>query len=567
MAPLPRIAAVCAAFALAGFTAGCSTTPAKPQHAQTTPPAPARDSSALTIAAEAALQSGDCLTASQDYAAAALRGTLDLARRASQVAVTCQDLPAAWQSVERWRALAPHDNDASLIYGTVALTLYRIPEAREALAPIVRGTDPKAERSELSLIQLLSDDPDIGAVSTLAALGRTVDAHSSSLILTAFGALALEAYDFKLAQARADQVLARDPRSGGALRLLARVHVLQGDADGAISTAREAMRVDPNGSEFELADVLTELDRLEEARQELARLRGAGASPAEIDSRLALLAYQSGDIADAQRRFTDLIDQGEAGESALLYLGDIAARSGDQSTALTDYRQLSETPLALTAGTRAAGILLDQGQRSQALGVFDSYESEHPENAVDVAVAKADLFADHGDASDGVAFITAALQKFPQHPRLEYERATLLERAGRVRDSVEAFEQLLRERPGDPNLMNALGYTLADHRMELSKAESLIRRALAATPDSPEILDSLGWVRLRRGDARSAVPLLERAYTISRDPEIAAHCGEALWVSGRKAEARKVWADALAHNPDSQLLKDTVHRLEPPGQG
>jgi Flp pilus assembly protein TadD len=103
--------------------------------------------------------------------------------------------------------------------------------------------------------------------------------------------------------------------------------------------------------------------------------------------------------------------------------------------------------------------------------------------------------------------------------------------------------------------------------MELSKAESLIRRALAATPDSPEILDSLGWVRLRRGDARSAVPLLERAYTISRDPEIAAHCGEALWVSGRKAEARKVWADALAHNPDSQLLKDTVHRLEPPGQG
>lgn len=556
-----RIAAACAAATLAGLSAGCSTAPAPRPH-----PQPAQDTNALTVMAEVALEKGDCRTAAQDYAAAASHGPVDLARRASQVAIACQDLPAAWQSAQRWRSLAPRDNEASLIYGTVALTLYHVPQARDALAPMIRGTDPKAERDELSLIQLLSDDPDIGATSTLEALGKTVDSHSSAVILTAFGALALEAYDFKLAQQRAQEVLARDPHSGSALRLLARVQVLQGDAAGAIATAKEAMRIDPDGSAFELADVLTGLDRLEEARQELERLRGAGVSPQEIDGRLALLAYQSGDIADAQRRFTDLVDRGEAAESALLYLGDIAARSGDPDTALTDYRQLSETPLALTAGTRAAGILLDQGKRSQALGVFDSYESEHPENAVDVALAKADLFADHGDASDGLAFITAALQQFPQHPRLEYERATLLERAGRVRESVQAFEQLLHERPGDPNLMNALGYTLADHRMQLSRAESLIRHALAATPDNPAVLDSLGWVRLRRGDPRAALPLLERAYRISRDPEIAAHWGEALWVSGDKTQARKVWADALAHNPDSQALKDTVHRLVPPGR-
>ncbi len=562
MISLRRIAAACAAVTLAALSASCSTTPAPRPHPQPTQ----QDTNALTVMAEVALEKGDCRTAAQDYAQAASRGSVDLARRASQVAIACQDLPAAWQSAERWRALAPHDNEASLIYGTVALTLYRIPQAREALAPIVRGSDAKAERDELSLIQLLSDDPDIGATATLEALGRTVDPHSPSVILTAFGALALDAFDFKLAQERAEQVLARDPHSGSALRLLASVRVLQGDASGAIATAKQAMQVDPNGSAFELADVLKGLDRLEEARQELESLRGSGVSSEEIDGRLALLAYQSGDITDAQRRFTDLIDRGEAGESALLYLGDIAARSGDQETALTDYRQLSETALALTAGTRAAGILLDQGKRSQALGVFDSYESEHPENAVDVALAKADLFADHGDVSDALGFVTTALQLFPQHPRLEYERATLLERAGRVRDSVEAFEQMLRERPGDPNLMNALGYTLADHRMQLSKAESLIRRALAATPDNPAVLDSLGWVRLRRGDIRSSLPLLERAYMISRDPEIAAHWGEALWVSGQKAQARKVWADALAHNPDSQALKDTVHRLVPPGQ-
>jgi tetratricopeptide (TPR) repeat protein len=386
-------------------------------------------------------------------------------------------------------------------------------------------------------------------------------------VIAAFGALALQAFDFKLAALHAQQVLSRDADSGGARRLLARVRAMQGNAAGAIAAARDAMRVEPSGSTFELADVLMGLDRLEEARQELDRLRGSDAPAAEIDRRLALLAFQSGDMADARRRFRHLIDRGEASDAALLYLGDIAARTGDTDGALTDYRQLADTPMALTAIGRAAGILVDRGQRGQALELLDSYESAHPESAIDVALAKADLLADHGDAAGGLVFLDTALKRYPEHPRLAYERATLLERAGRTHDAVQAFEQLLRARPDDPNLLNALGYTLADHRMQLRRAESLIRRALAATPDNPAVLDSLGWVRLRRGDALAALPLLERAYVTSRDPDIAAHWGEALWRSGRKSDARKVLADALARHPDSKSLKATARRLAPAGRG
>ncbi len=581
MAQLKTFTAAAAVLALAGLAAGCRTAP--PVQGQSpaahNPPPPAahtpQDTSSLTVLAEVALEKGDCRDAAEDYATAASRGPVSIARRASEVALACQDIPAAWSSAERWRTLAPSDRDASLIYGTVALTLYHIPQARDALTPILKGilkeSGPKADREALSVLSLLSEDPDIGAPPTLAALGSSIDAHSSSVVvLTAFAALALQAYDFNLAVERAQQVLARDATSASALSLLARVHVLQGDADGAINLARQAMTADPSGAAFELADIYIELDRLEQARQELERLRATDVSTAEIDRRLALLAYQSGDMADAKRRFNELIDRGEASESALLYLGDIAARSGDLDGALTDYRQLSDTPMALSARTRAAGILLDRGKRSEALDLLDSYESEHPDQGIEVAVEKADMLADHGDASGGLAFIAAALDQYPAHPRLEYERATLLERAGRVEQSVKAFEQLLRQRPDDPTLLNALGYTLADHHLELSHAETLIRRALSVTPDSPEVLDSLGWVRLRRGDLRDALPSLQRAYLISHDPQIAAHLGEALWRSGEKTQARKVWADALARNPDPQglkALKDTMHRLVQSGTG
>ncbi|MDE2261603.1 MAG: hypothetical protein KGL45_03690, partial [Gammaproteobacteria bacterium] len=112
-------------------------------------------------------------------------------------------------------------------------------------------------------------------------------------------------------------------------------------------------------------------------------------------------------------------------------------------------------------------------------------------------------------------------------------------------------------------LLNALGYTLADHDMELPRAEALIRRALGQMPDNPAVLDSLGWVRLRRGDAAGALPPLERAYDISHDAQIAAHWGQALWAAGRQEAARKVWAEALARNPDSKSLRAVVARFIP----
>ncbi|HYL71845.1 MAG TPA: tetratricopeptide repeat protein, partial [Candidatus Dormibacteraeota bacterium] len=154
-----------------------------------------------------------------------------------------------------------------------------------------------------------------------------------------------------------------------------------------------------------------------------------------------------------------------------------------------------------------------------------------------------------------------ALERHPRHPSIEYDRAVILEQAGHVHESVAALQQMLSERPDDPTLMNALGYTLADHRLELPHAEGLIRRALAVMPDSPAALDSLGWVHFRAGDAKGAVSTLEHAYTLGHDAEIAAHWGEALWVSGQRAEARRVWAAALARDPESKPLKATLKRF------
>ena len=62
------------------------------------------------------------------------------------------------------------------------------------------------------------------------------------------------------------------------------------------------------------------------------------------------------------------------------------------------------------------------------------------------------------------------------------------------------------------------------------------------------------------GQLEASKTWLERAWDLSEDPEVAAHLGETLWRMGRPADAKRVWEDALADNPDSPPLKRAIER-------
>ncbi|MGR6872672.1 hypothetical protein ACU6U9_10280 [Pseudomonas sp. HK3] len=46
------------------------------------------------------------------------------------------------------------------------------------------------------------------------------------------------------------------------------------------------------------------------------------------------------------------------------------------------------------------------------------------------------------------------------------------------------------------------------------------------------------------------------------DAEVAAHLGEVLWAMNNKQQAKSIWRTALEKDPNSQILKDTLLRLE-----
>ena len=60
-----------------------------------------------------------------------------------------------------------------------------------------------------------------------------------------------------------------------------------------------------------------------------------------------------------------------------------------------------------------------------------------------------------------------------------------------------------------------------------------------------------------------AIRHLKRAYELQPDAEIAAHLGEVLWVTGEKAEARRVWEEGTRKDAKNRALKRTIERFKP----
>ena len=173
----------------------------------------------------------------------------------------------------------------------------------------------------------------------------------------------------------------------------------------------------------------------------------------------------------------------------------------------------------------------------------------------------AQLMRESARADEGFRLLDQELQQDPQRVELLYDHAMAAERLNKLDIAEQSLRRLIAVRPRHAHAYNALGYSLADRNIRLEEAQAYIEKALELAPEDPHIIDSMGWVRYRRGDLAGALMYLQKAYQLQADPEIAIHLGEVLWKLDRKDEAIALWRQAQKTEPANQLLRDTLNRL------
>jgi tetratricopeptide (TPR) repeat protein len=545
------------------------------------------DSNALIMTAEIALQRNDCGRAAANYTIAAQRlSDAKLAERAAGVALDCGQYQAAERAAARWRQLTPTDPAALRAAMRADLGLFKVDDARSAFegwikngggVGAVKGSRRGAEaRGSSGAGAAAGSDDNIadqlgqvaleaGVPATLAMLrGAQVTRLQTGRAQLALASIAFDGWNYREALQYGQRALSAGAERAQTQLLLARAHAGLGEAEQAVAAAGAARSAAPKDQSFAAADVLILLGREREARMALESLRDTAALRPQADRRLGLLAFDRGDYDEAQSVFSALLKDADSSGIAVYYLAAIAERRGETAAALRGYQMLSGTGLEAAARTRAATLLYKEGQRADALALLQAKEDATPATRLGAEIAQAQLLSNGGEGNQALARIDDVLARFPGHPDVLYQKAILLEKAGRTDAAIAQLEALYRERPQDGAISNGLGFILADHNRELSRAERLINSALKSEPDNPAILDSLGWLQYRRGMLQAALPLLERAFRLDQDGDIGAHWGEVLWALGDRAKARQTWNRALMVDPDNALVKAAQQRAGVP---
>jgi len=155
------------------------------------------------------------------------------------------------------------------------------------------------------------------------------------------------------------------------------------------------------------------------------------------------------------------------------------------------------------------------------------------------------------------------LQEQPDADPIRYKKALLVDSLGDWQTTETELRYLLNKAPENANYLNALGYTLLVRSNRFEEAINLISIAYEKDPKNPAIIDSLGWGYVLQGNAKKAEPLLNEAWQILPEAEIAAHYGEALWIQEKYDEAIIIWQQALDSTQDNPALNETLNRLNP----
>ena len=162
----------------------------------------------------------------------------------------------------------------------------------------------------------------------------------------------------------------------------------------------------------------------------------------------------------------------------------------------------------------AAQLLIDTAFASDIKTFFDNQRRAYPSAAEQLFLLEADSLRDW--SGESLKAYDRGLTAFPQSFSLLYGRAMVHESEGQLGAMEDDLRSILSQDPDHAATLNALGYTLTNNTQRYEEAADLIERALALSPGDPAILDSLGWVYYNWGSTASPRRCYARHTTPSR---------------------------------------------------
>lgn len=483
-----------------------------------------------------------------------------IAERATRIALFLKNSDDALKAVSLWVELDPENASAQ---NAAALGYLLKGDQEKATRHIDRWlalSDGYFDRSMIEVVRMLDKD----SASPLEIMQELSDNYGERpAFLLGYSLLALSRNRTEQALERVDAALSIKPGWDKAQLLKARIVSKGEDGDVANKALAELVADNPEDPElrFIFSQFLIRIGDYERARSELERVVGLDPKKYDAQFSLAGLTLKLNDEAAARKLFLELTNVPKWRDQAYFFLGRLEADSGQSEAAVAWFDRVPPGVLKIDAELGAVVQLAKLDRNTEANDRLNQLRAQFPDKAVRFYLIEAEILTNKKDYKGAFAVLGEALKLNSERAELLYSRALVAERMGRLDILEQDLKTVLSKNPDDVNALNALGYTLVDRTSRYEEAQGYLQRAIKLRPNDPVIIDSFGWLQFRLRNYDQALRYLRRAFAGDPDPEIAAHLGEVLWMSGRQIEAKDVWQKALQDEPTSEYLEKIQRRF------
>ena len=321
------------------------------------------------------------------------------------------------------------------------------------------------------------------------------------------------------AQTAAGELLRVQPNNIEGLVLLGRIQLAQGENKDAVASYRRLVSLNPTaaGPQVLLGNALSiSQDRAGAAR---ALETAAKLSPNSAEVKIAQINLQ----------FVQ----------------------GNMDAAVTSARTFQAANPGSAADLLLASTLNRARHRDDAIAVLNKSMSNQPNAAVLLQLAG--LMTQANDGARAGSLLSGWLAKNPNDLAMRQEYATFLMQQKSNAQAIAQFQTVLKQDPNSVVALNNLGWLL--QTSDPKRALSMLTLAQKLAPNSPDIADTLGWVKLQQKDVAGGLALLNMAHaTKPQDGEITYHLVVALDAAGQRGPARQTLKTLLASGVKFQDL-------------
>jgi putative PEP-CTERM system TPR-repeat lipoprotein len=320
-------------------------------------------------------------------------------------------------------------------------------------------------------------------------------------------------------QTAAGELLRVEPNNTDGLALLARAQLAQGQNKEAVTTYRRLVSLTPTsaGPQLLLGNALS--------------ISGDGAGATRALETAAKLSSNSPEVKSAQI--------------------NLQFNLGNAEAAVATARAFQAANPGPAADVLLARTLDRAHHRGDAIAVLNKSISDRPNTTMLIQLVN--LMVQANDLPRAGSLMSGWLAKYPADLSVRLEYANLLMQQQNNPVAIAQFQAVLKQDPTNIVALNNLGWLL--QTSDPKRALTLLIQAQKIAPNSADIADTLGWVKLQQKDVAGGLALLNKAHAGQpRDGEITYHLVVALNASGQRGPARELLKTLLASGVKFQDL-------------